>query len=291
MVMGSGVRSGYTWDETKNFEFRTNARANIVARQLSIGDIRMTVKGATGNVGIGTTNPNVLLHVIGDIKATDYITISDRRLKTNINSFKGGLDEVLKIESYTYNYDKKSGLKSDKMHVGVMAQEFQEVAPYAVSSFQHQIDDLDLETKSADYLAVQEGAIKYMLVNAVKEQQQMIEDMQKQINDLKDIIKNTTPLSSEQEVLLEGNGKTFLGQNTPNPYTEKTRIAYELPIGTTNAQMVFYNMMGQVIKSVPLSDSLGNVTVQASELPAGTYTYSLVVNNQIVTSKKMVLSN
>lgn len=290
-VIGSGVRSGATWDETRNFEFRSNNRAQILNRLLSVGDIRMLINGTTGRVGIGTTNPQSLLHVVGDVRATSYITISDKRLKKDIKKYNGGLEEVLNIQPYTYKYNEKSGLKSDILHVGVLAQEFQEVAPYAVHSYQHQIDDTDETTKSADYLSVQDGSIKYMLVNAIKEQQAMIKELQNQVVELrKEISHNSNINNQDIDVILQGEGKIFLGQNSPNPYTQETKIAYKLPTGISDAEMLFYNLNGQLIKTVRLNEGSGFVNLQTTELSQGTYTYSLIVDGNLIDTKKMLLS-
>ena len=52
--------------------------------------------------------------------------------------------------------------------------------------------------------------------------------------------------------------------------------------------MNFYNLTGQLIKSVTLQNGAGKVNVSADELPSGTYTYSLEVDGALISNKKMV---
>ena len=83
---------------------------------------------------------------------------------------------VLAIEPITYHYNKASGLDTKKEYVGVMAQDLKEVAPYMVGTFQKD---------EQEYFNVDNSAMVYMLINAVKEQQQQIEQQQLQILELK----------------------------------------------------------------------------------------------------------
>jgi Mg2+ and Co2+ transporter CorA len=60
--------------------------------------------------------------------------------------------------------------------VGVAAQELQMIAPYMVGTY----------TKDEEeYLNVNNSAMTYMLINAIKEQQQMIEELKKEVESLK----------------------------------------------------------------------------------------------------------
>jgi trimeric autotransporter adhesin len=72
-----------------------------------------------------------------------------------------------------------SGYDTQQPYVGVLAQELQKIAPYMVNTF----------TKDkTEYLSVDNTAMTYMLINAVKEQQQQIETQQKQIDELKNLV-------------------------------------------------------------------------------------------------------
>ena len=65
-------------------------------------------------------------------------------------------------------------------------------------------------------------------------------------------------------------------------------ISYSVADNATSAKMNFYNLTGQLIKSVTLQNGAGKVNVSADELPSGTYTYSLEVDGALISNKKMV---
>ncbi|MCP4553118.1 MAG: hypothetical protein GY834_14015 [Bacteroidetes bacterium] len=134
---------------------------------------------STNRVGIGTTSPDYLLEVNGSAGKPgggSWTNSSDRRLKQNVKDYSGGLKEVLAINPVTFNYNKLSGFDTQPEYVGVIAQELLEIAPYMVSSYKK--DD-------EDFLNVNPSALSFMLINAVKEQQEVIEAQQTEIEALK----------------------------------------------------------------------------------------------------------
>ena len=106
--------------------------------------------------------------------ANDAVTIngdltlaSDARLKSNILSLGATLSKLLKIDGKRYTF-KESGKES----VGVLAQEIQEVFPELV------------KTNKEGLLSVNYQGLIPVLINAVKEQQQNLEKVQKEKADL-----------------------------------------------------------------------------------------------------------
>ncbi|MBK7692302.1 MAG: tail fiber domain-containing protein [Bacteroidetes bacterium] len=132
----------------------------------------MRIRG-NGNVGIGTGAPTAKLSVNGDANKPgggSWTVFSDARLKNVSGKYEDGLSTLLKISPVKYHYNEKSGVDSKPEYVGVIAQELQKVAPYMVSNF----------TKdNTEYLQVDNSAMTYMLINAVKEQQKQIAELQK----------------------------------------------------------------------------------------------------------------
>ena len=61
----------------------------------------------------------------GGVEATNFFTTSDKRLKSKIKLVENGLDTIKKFNSYEY-------IKNDRKEAGFIAQEVQEVLPYAV---------------------------------------------------------------------------------------------------------------------------------------------------------------
>ncbi len=81
-----------------------------------------------------------------------------------------------------------------------------------------------------------------------------------------------------------------LQQNLPNPVKNSTTISYTLPQQYSSAKMVIATMDGKVIKEIILSGkSNGNIKVDATNLSAGFYTYTMYADGQQIDSKRMAV--
>ncbi len=267
---------------------------------------RMTIHH-NGNVGIGlsiNTVPDEKLHVNGSIVYTGTIGVaSDKRLKQNESKFNYGLEEVLALSPIYYNYNGKAGTGTERTHVGLYAQELRKTAPKLVGEFTYQKTEiieedeegLEFTEKTSEpetYLKINDSAIKYMLINAVKEQQTIIEELQKEVSELRDIVENgSSPRtgSSRQSIELEGR-KPSLKQNTPNPFSSRTLVEYYVPDGTKRAEVKIYDSNGKLMYNESIRGTgEGNIQVEAGTIPAGTYNYSLVVDGTVIDTKQMVI--
>ncbi len=88
---------------------------------------------------------------------------TDVALKKNIKPYKDGLEQILKLNPTTFQYKEDTGMVLDEEHVGIHGHELQEVAPYMVGKGKINPDHHE------EYLYTNNGAMIYMLINAVKE--------------------------------------------------------------------------------------------------------------------------
>ncbi|MDA8956124.1 tail fiber domain-containing protein [Flavobacteriales bacterium] len=143
--------------------------------------LRATFLG-NGNFGINDPNPSLQLVVNGSAGKTgggNWTTISDRRLKRNINPYKKGLSEILKVEPVNFQYNNKSNAYDlDKIYVGVIAQEIEKVLPGTVTTTK----DRDLE----DMRTFDSSELTWTMINAIKELNKKIELLEKKIIELQE---------------------------------------------------------------------------------------------------------
>lgn len=84
--------------------------------------------------------------------------------------------------------------------------------------------------------------------------------------------------------------KTYLYQNSPNPPADgQTIIQYELPEGSKHGQIVVTNFVGEPVASFKNLDTKGTLTLHTHTMKKGIYHYSLMVNDKIITTKKLLI--
>lgn len=126
--------------------------------------------------------------------ATDgYYYVSDKRFKTNITPIPNALEKILSINGVSYDIKKGSiadnGRDDIYDRVGFLAQDIREIIPSAVREVSTEkklnASGEDINSNSSDsYLSVNYSAVIPLLVEAIKEQQKMIDELKERINSI-----------------------------------------------------------------------------------------------------------
>jgi len=128
----------------------------------STGAITCTVD-TPAEVGLSNLSNNGN-NLSGNFVATGNVTaFSDERLKENVKTIEGALDKVSQMRGVTYNY--KSELNDGQRGTGVIAQEMQQVMPEVV--------------EEGEYLSVAYGNLVGVLIEAVKELKEQLDNCKK----------------------------------------------------------------------------------------------------------------
>ena len=102
-------------------------------------------------------------------------TSSDKRLKDNITRISNPMEKINKLSGNTFEWnDNQDTYEKGMKDVGVIAQEVEEVLPEIV------------ETRDNGYKAVKYEKMVALLIEGMKEQQEQIEKLEKQIQELKE---------------------------------------------------------------------------------------------------------
>jgi trimeric autotransporter adhesin len=150
-------------------------------------------------LGLRTNSPIYPLHLnateAAKLGTNTWTVISDARLKHNITPYTDGVAQLMQIRPVWFQYRDTLGIARDSVpHVGVLAQELQQVAPYMVTEVSTQNDD------NSTILNVDNGAMTYMLVNAVQQQQQEIATLRAQLQQLQQL---QTEVAALKQLMLQ----------------------------------------------------------------------------------------
>ncbi|MDC0231497.1 tail fiber domain-containing protein, partial [Aureispira] len=122
------------------------------------------------------------LYNSGNVKGLSFTSTSDRRVKQNITPLSGALSKVMLLSPKTYYYNTEEfprfEAEKDNPQIGFIAQEVEAVFPEMVTT-----DGDEVGLKGVRY-----GQLTSVLVQAIKEQQEMIISLQKENEDFKNRI-------------------------------------------------------------------------------------------------------
>ncbi len=174
--LGQDVNGFFFASDTagKQLNFFTNAGAGIQKRLTVTGD---------GNVGIATTSPPTTklevngsgkftgnVSATGDVTATTLTEISSRRWKTNVQPLQGALEKVERLRGVSYQR-----VTDGRHDIGLIAEEVGAVVPEIVS----------YEGNGEDAKSLAYARLTALLVEAMKEQQAQIRELQSAIEAMK----------------------------------------------------------------------------------------------------------
>ena len=156
---GATGKRVYLWVDTVETYYNLQVGNNITAS----GTIQGGTVNATGNIFAG-----------GQIRANDDIVAynsSDARLKDNVREIPNSLDKVKSIRGVHFNWnDNQDTYKHGSADIGVIAQEVEAVLPDIVT------------TRDNGYKAVKYEKLTAVLIEAVKELSNKVEQLENKLN-------------------------------------------------------------------------------------------------------------
>jgi hypothetical protein len=176
-AVGAEIRAS----ATENFSATNSGTRIIFATKQNAGGAfndRMVIDH-NGNVGIGINIPGYGLHVQNGAVAGNgaYVNLSDKRLKKNIIPISNAIALIKLLQGVHFDWDttKAKNLDFEGPHQpGFLAQEVMKIIPEAVSY-----------DKINDRYSVAYSKVIPFLVEAMKEQQKLIENMQSENSNIK----------------------------------------------------------------------------------------------------------
>ena len=95
----------------------------------------------------------------------------------------------------------------------------------------------------------------------------------------------TTPDGIIDQIMADG----FISDMYPNPATHFINLDYELTSKVNNANIRIVNLLGSVVKNVEIDKNSTNLRLDISNLTKGVYFYSVIINNEVYKTKKLIV--
>ena len=140
----------------------------------------------------------------------------------------------------------------------------------------------------------EDGNISINYVEMVPLLVQSINELSQELAELKGTTGKKTKAKAKTTAVEETASEVDMvrmDQNKPNPFSESTVITVNIPKNTQKASIFIYDMSGKQVKNLPVGErGETNITVYASNLTAGMYIYTLVVDGKVTVTRKMIVA-
>jgi hypothetical protein len=317
-----GYNAGTTYDNGYNNVFvgaNVDVNGTGYFNDIAIGQGTVCTQVSQVTIGNGATTSYIAY--------ANWSNISDGRFKKNIKQNVPGLAFINKLQPITYTLDatgidnflhsgqaqdnqlngqaktlmnKALAEKEKTIYTGFIAQDVEKAA----KSLNYDFSGVDAAKNDKDLYGLRYSEFVVPLVKAVQELSKMndvkdsaiqqqnlkIDDLQKQLDDLKNII-NHSGVSSQTSV---DNSQSFnissasLSQNIPNPFDHSTTINYTLPQTYSSAKIIVTDNSGKTLKELSINaKGKGSLNIDASTLSSRAYQYSLIVDGRLIDTKQM----
>ena len=148
---------------------------------------------------------------------------SDKRLKTDIEDLDNSLEKLQEISGYTYRWKDKI---DKSVQIGVIAQEIEKVFPDLV------------KVRSDGFKGVNYTGLIPILIEAIKEQQQLINDLQALLDDEKASKEDLKAALDKQHQLIELQSTAMLSLQNDNQTMRSDIDAIKLALGLRNTTVL-----------------------------------------------------
>lgn len=126
--------------------------------------------------------------------------------------------------------------------------------------------------------------------NLINTQADLIEELSQQLTatqEVKDEEINQINVALENSI---DSDAPFIAQNIPNPTASEATIKYFVPENSKNASIRFFSLGGQIMKDVSITQNgKGEVKVDVNKMVTGNYMYALIIDGELIDTKKMAI--
>ena len=293
----------------------------------NVGNGNITMKHyLEGNVGLGTTEPESKLHIVGGNVANQYpeaqVTGYNGTINIHSDLSQGMYNPIVRNNDLGIIFTrpastgssfvlapwnaKKAGVRIDENSVTLGQQLI--LPAYNDDTFQAgsgNYTPLVVDGNGNVFKAPASNNIQNATDNTqLNEILERLDQQEDLINTQADLIEELSQqLTAAQEieeekinqinVALENSidsDAPFIAQNIPNPTASEATIKYFVPEHATNASIRFFSLGGQIMKDVSITQyGKGEVKVDVNKMVTGNYMYALIVDGELIDTKKMAI--
>ena len=284
---------GTSWP---NPEFKCHIKGDLLLTDYPNSpyyELRMKVGNGFPGVDIGSSSDKIAFWAswvgYNELLASDFSIQSDSTLKMNIKPIRDARFKIMRLGSYHYQEkDNKYGenmrpVSGTKSKYGFISQEVEELFP-----------EVDITTDAKGVKLMDYNQILPIVVAASQEQEIELQQLKSRIVQLENLLAEIVESEEFEKSFGKKVGgvlnKSILYQNRPNPFSQSTIIQFDYSDQEfSSGEIQIFNLNGTLVDSYAIEKGIKEIIVPASTLNSGEYIYSLILNNEQVDSKRMIL--